>query len=150
MVYKCNYLYTCCLIHVTFLLLGGLKPHIDPLGYESNRVIPNDAAALVQSGDYFATFMVWLSNVMSGGATSFIFPGEEMTVMPNEGAAAFWINLSCSHQIDDRLMHGGCPVIVGKKTILNKWIYSFDQWKMWPCSNQKDDFFTFEQTFNTG
>ncbi len=29
--------------------------------------------------------------------------------------------------------HGGCPVLVGSKWILNKWIYSFDQWKTYPC-----------------
>jgi len=26
--------------------------------------------------------------------------------------------------------HGGCPVLIGSKWILNKWIYSFDQGPM--------------------
>ena len=88
---------------------------------------------LVTTGDYIATFMGWLDIVSAGGGTLFSYPGYEDILKPTKGSAAFWINLFSCHRKDSRTLHGGCPVLRGSKWIVNKWIYSWDQWKMWPC-----------------
>jgi hypothetical protein len=53
------------------------------------------------------------------------------------GSAALWMDLKSSGTREVLSTHGGCPVLMGSKWILNKWIYFFDQWKTYPCSVQK-------------
>ena len=77
--------------------------------------------------------MGWFEDTKAGGGTAFNQNNFEGTVEPTKGSAAFWINLSSCHIKDERASHGGCPVLKGSKWILNKWIYSWDQWKNWPC-----------------
>ncbi len=50
---------------------------MDPFVYERGDSVPMDMAHLVSTGDYIATFMVWLSNVVSGGGIEFIAPMQE-------------------------------------------------------------------------
>ena len=120
---------------VTNYGLGGMvECHVDPYGYESEVPLDYNHRELVSSGDYIATFMGWINNVQAGGATGFIYDGYESSIKPKKGSAAFWINLDASHWKDPRSTHGGCPVLRGSKWILNKWIFSFDQWKIFPCS----------------
>ena len=84
-----------------------------------------------------ATFMGWINRVNAGGATGFMYDDYESTIMPKRGSAAFWFNLDAAHWKDPRSAHAGCPVLEGSKWILNKWIYSWDQWKSWPCYLQQ-------------
>ena len=77
--------------------------------------------------------MVWLSDVQKGGATCFTYPDEEGTVSPRKNSALFWIDMDRRLARDQRLLHGGCPVLLGTKWILNNWIYSFGQWRSWSC-----------------
>ena len=107
--------------------------HLDPWGYEQGVDLVEDRHILSRTGDYIATFMGWLENVEGGGATAFDYENFEGILAPRKGSAAFWFNLSYCHRKDVRSSHGGCPVLKGSKWILNKWIYSFDQWKTWPC-----------------
>ena len=118
-------------------LSGMVECHIDPYGYESGVPIKQDNYPLISSGDYIATFMGWMNNVQAGGATGFTFDNHETAIKPSKGSAAFWINLDASHRKDPRSIHGGCPVLKGTKWILNKWVYSFDQWKNFPCSTKE-------------
>lgn len=114
--------------------LGGLvQMHMDPFGYEQGAKVPEERKNLVTTGDYIATFMGWLEDVELGGGTWFPTRGYEGILKPKKGSAAFWINLSSCHLKDYRSQHGGCPVLKGTKWIVNKWIYSWDQWKRWPC-----------------
>ena len=119
--------------------LGGLvDTHMDPYGYEhGTRKVFGKWVDLITRGDYIATFMGWLNKVSAGGGTFLSHPGYETVLKPTKGAAAFWINLSSCHRTDSRSTHGGCPVLRGSKWIVNKWIYSWDQWKKWPCQIQK-------------
>ena len=80
-----------------------------------------------------ATFMGWFKEPEAGGGTAFISNEFEGVIEAKKGSAAFWINLSSCHIKDSRTLHGGCPVLKGSKWILNKWIFSWDQWKSWPC-----------------
>ena len=107
--------------------------HVDPFGYEEGVELSEEHHILSRKGDYIATFMGWFEETEAGGNTAFTFENFEGTVEPIKGSAAFWINLSSCHIRDRRSQHGGCPVLKGSKWIVNKWIFSWDQWKNWPC-----------------
>ena len=124
-------------------LSGMVQSHIDPYGYESGIPLRHDNYPLISSGDIIATFMGWINNVQAGGATGFTFDNYESTIKPMEGSAAFWMNLDASHRKDPRSIHGGCPVLKGTKWILNKWVYSFDQWNNFPCSTKEYAYISF-------
>ena len=117
----------------TYGLSGMTVAHQDPLGYESGVELYESAKHYIRTGDYIATFMGWLDDTMVGGRTAFTSRLFEGTVEPRKGSAAFWINLASCHKKDKRSTHVGCPVLKGSKWILNRWVYSFDQWKKWPC-----------------
>ena len=114
-------------------LSGMVVTHVDSYGYESGVALSEDRVEFVKTGDYIATFMGWFEETKAGGNTCFIEKDYEGTVEPTKGSAAFWINLSSCHFKDSRSQHGGCPVLKGSKWIVNKWMYSWDQWKLWPC-----------------
>ena len=131
-------------------LAGLVETHLDPWGYETGVDLVFNRRELVTSGDYIATFMGWLKNVPAGGGTGFDFLDYQGLIQPRKGSAAFWIDLTASHERDYRAIHGGCPVIKGSKWILNKWINSFDQWKHWPCEiNELDETLPFAGIIRT-
>ena len=106
---------------------------MDPFGYGKGVELTKDRKGLVRSGDYIETFMRWFSHIHAGGETAFTDHQYEGTVQPTKGSAAFWVNLASCHTKDERAKHAGCPVLKGSKWILNRWIYSWEQWKYWPC-----------------
>ena len=114
-------------------LSGLVDTHMDPYGYEMGVNLKESRAHLVLRGDYIATFMGWFKDVPAGGGTAFHETSFEDTLEAKKGSAAFWINLSSCHVKDKRSSHGGCPVLKGTKWIVNKWIYSWDQWKYFSC-----------------
>ncbi len=119
---------------VTNYGLGGLcETHIDPHGMLEGAYVDWEQRALVSSGDMMATFMAWLEDVRAGGETGFDHVGYSQTVTPTRGSAAFWIDLDRAGMREARSSHGGCPVAIGSKWILNKWIYYFDQFANFPC-----------------
>ena len=115
-------------------LAGMVERHFDPIGYEKGAMIPEGKHRLIRTGDIIATFMAWMKDTELGGATTFTARNFESVIHPQKGSAAFWINLTSCHLRDHRSMHAGCPVLKGSKWILNKWIYSYDQWKQMPCN----------------
>ena len=115
-------------------LAGMVERHFDPIGYEKGAMIPEGKHRLIRTGDIIATFMAWMKDTELGGATTFTARNFESVIHPQKGSAAFWINLTSCHLRDRRSMHAGCPVLKGSKWILNKWIYSYDQWKQMPCN----------------
>ena len=48
------------------------------------------------------------------------------------------MDLKASGKREALSVHGGCPILMGSKWILNKWIYSFEQWKTYPCLLDKE------------
>ena len=125
-------------------LIGSLVDHIDAWGFGEGRVPPEDSPAFYyyeNTGDRIGTFMGWLTDTIEGGATCFTTDFWEGAVLPEKGAGLFWINNYRSHKIDDRLKHGGCPVLRGSKNIVNDWIFSLDQWKSWTCGTDIDSEF---------
>ncbi|WP_395342043.1 prolyl hydroxylase family protein [Ningiella sp. W23] len=65
------------------------------------------------------TFMVYLSNVESGGET--YFPQLKLSVAPKRGTAVVWNNLDALGTPNKRTLHAGTPVISGEKFIITKW-----------------------------
>ena len=85
-----------------------------------------------------ATTMAWLNDVKLGGGTAYMYANREMLVEPERGSMAFWFDLWTDQSLIRDSTHGGCPILMGNKWILNKWIYNFDQWHNYPCAIQKD------------
>ena len=56
--------------------------------------------------------------------------------MPPLGSASFWYDLTSEGHRDHLSTHGGCPVLKGSKWILNKWMYSFDNFEKFPCKTK--------------
>ena len=100
-------------------------PHNDKENSESN----------FYGGIRFLTFMIYLSDVTSGGHT--VFPQLGISVKPVEGVALYWFNINADMCYDSRVLHFGCPVIYSNKWIANKWIKILPQVKHYPCSEQK-------------
>ena len=76
--------------------------------------------------------MGWLSHTEEGGATCFTRDFSEK-IHPIKGAGIFWINTSRSLTTNYKMMHGGCPVLIGSKTIINSWPFAYSQWRAWNC-----------------
>ncbi|EDV30497.2 uncharacterized protein Dana_GF23326 [Drosophila ananassae] len=104
--------------------IGGLfEAHMDP--------VLSNAARFNGTDDRFATTIFWLSDVEQGGAT--IFTKLNLTVFPQSGSALFWYNLDNWGNEDKRTEHAGCPVIVGSKWIMTKWVTDMGQEFRKPC-----------------
>jgi prolyl 4-hydroxylase len=65
------------------------------------------------------TFMVYLNEGMTGGATR--FTELDLEVQPKRGMALFWNNLRPDGTPNPDTMHCGEPVIAGHKIIITKW-----------------------------
>ena len=123
---------------VTSYGLGGLcEDHNDPYGYNEGTELTPERANLVKSGDIQGTVMGWLSDTQAGGATTFFTNDKPLLFYPKKGDAAFWFGLRSDGSRENMVYHGGCPVIAGSKWILNKWIYSFDQFSKLPCGRER-------------
>jgi len=122
------------MMQVTNYGLGGLcEPHMDPVGWMEGIKLGPEYNHLSYTGDMIGTFMAWLSDTEAGGNTIYCQPGHEGKIKPEKGAAAFWYDILSDGYRDLYSLHGGCPVLMGSKWILNKWLYMFDNFKKFPC-----------------
>ena len=67
-----------------------------------------------------STLMFYLSSVQAGGLT--VFPRLGVWSRPRPGSAVFWHNIQRDGWSDMAMLHGGCPVLLGRKIVANKWI----------------------------
>jgi prolyl 4-hydroxylase len=96
-----------------------------------------------------------MSDVAMGGDTVFVQLG--IGVRPRKGSAIVWFNLHKSGELDSRLMHAGCPILVGSKwgrleeiqilrtllchrfiAVCTKWLREHGQEFLRPCGLTKD------------
>merc|ERR1712130_193095 len=114
--------------------VGGLcEDHTDPYGYEEGVPLTDERSGMVTTGDFMATVMGWLTDTAAGGATTFFLGSKPVKLWPTRRAAGFWFSMSTNGWRDGAVGHGACPVLVGSKWIVNKWIHSFNQWTRHPC-----------------
>ncbi|KAH8247287.1 hypothetical protein KR038_001633, partial [Drosophila bunnanda] len=103
--------------------VGGLfRTHID--------VLLADEVRISQFYD-FGILCFQLSEVKQGGGT--IFPYLNLTVFPQQGSVLFWYNLDTAGNEEPYVAHAGCPVIVGSKWVMSKWIEDIGQEFNKPC-----------------
>ncbi|XP_043649574.1 prolyl 4-hydroxylase subunit alpha-1 [Drosophila teissieri] len=84
----------------------------------------------VELGDRLTSIMFFMNDVAQGGA--FVFPNLNLTIWPQKGSALVWRNLDHRMQPND-LLHRSCPVIVGSKWTLTKWLHERPQMFSRPC-----------------
>jgi prolyl 4-hydroxylase len=92
------------------------RPHFDWFDPE----LPGPRKHMEHGGQRVGTFVLYLSDVESGGGTSFPVLGLE--VLPKKGGAVFFQNTDARHAPDRRTLHAGSPVVNGVKVIANKWL----------------------------
>jgi len=104
---------------------GYYDVHQDPMYvYKDPTYIARSVEATGPSsyntGDRMSTLMFYLSHVTRGGYTA--FPRLGIFSPPVKGSALFWHNIKTSGWSDMAMLHGGCPVLLGRKVVANKWI----------------------------
>ncbi|XP_050744938.1 prolyl 4-hydroxylase subunit alpha-1-like isoform X2 [Drosophila biarmipes] len=104
--------------------LGGyFETHIDMLLSNESR--------FNGTRDRIATALFYLNDVPQGGGTH--FPHLNLTVFPKKGSVLFWYNLDFKGDDAMDTLHTGCPVIVGSKWVVSKWITDVGQEFRRPC-----------------
>ncbi|GAB1610055.1 prolyl 4-hydroxylase subunit alpha-1-like isoform X1 [Argonauta hians] len=106
---------------------GHYEPHFD---YARKEEV--NAFKRLGTGNRIATFLIYMSDVPSGGAT--VFPYIGLKLFPEKGAAAFWYNLHRNGEGIFNTRHAACPVLVGSKWVMNKWIHERGQEFRRQCS----------------
>lgn len=118
-----------------YLKGGHILPHHD--------VYPGSDDGIFQfAGRRFATLILYLETSETGGRT--IFPRLGIGVDAKAGDAIFWYNVLTNGDPDPGLIHGGCPVWTGRKTIVTYWIRSFHQEFRKKCPFEQRRWFEFE------
>jgi prolyl 4-hydroxylase len=92
------------------------RPHFDWFDPE----LPGPRKHMEHGGQRLGTFVLYLSDVESGGGTAFTAIGLE--VLPKKGGAVFFQNTDSQHQPNRHTLHAGSPVVKGIKVIANKWL----------------------------
>ena len=109
---------------------GHYEPHWD------HAINPKASILKLNKGNRIATFLIYMSDVESGGYT--VFMKANAIVKPSKGDAVFWYNLRRSGAGNSVTRHAACPVIIGSKWVSNKWIHSYGQEFRQPCGLQSD------------
>ncbi|KAH8239072.1 hypothetical protein KR032_000458 [Drosophila birchii] len=105
---------------------GNFRPHHD---YFSKRVLflmPDDSL-----GDRIGSLVIYAGDVSLGGQT--LFPELEVAVDPTKGNALFWFNTFDDATPDPRSLHSVCPVIIGSRWTVIKWLHYAPQIFVKPC-----------------
>eukprot|EP00927_Polykrikos_kofoidii_P037479 TRINITY_DN31636_c0_g2_i1.p1 TRINITY_DN31636_c0_g2~~TRINITY_DN31636_c0_g2_i1.p1 ORF type:complete len:881 (-),score=142.06 TRINITY_DN31636_c0_g2_i1:363-2864(-) len=99
---------------------GKYEPHLD-WGVSTKVSRDYDEIDGIYRGARMATFLIYLNDVASGGATAFV--KLNLSIVPERGSAVLWYNLHPSAEGDTLVRHGACPVEGGEKFIMTKWIH---------------------------
>ncbi|XP_075144540.1 prolyl 4-hydroxylase subunit alpha-2 [Haematobia irritans] len=116
---------------------GHYSEHHDYFDFPPEELEKMDSYGVM--GNRIATLLFYLSDVEQGGGTA--YPFMKQLVMPKKGAAAFWFNLHATGKLDDRTLHGACPIVVGSKWVQNRWIREREQFDRRPCYKFDDGYY---------
>ncbi|EDV94263.1 GH12091 [Drosophila grimshawi] len=83
-------------------------------------------------GDRLASIIFYSSDVPLGGAT--VFPDIQVAVQPQKGNSLLWYNLFDDGTPDPRSLHSVCPVVVGSRWTLTKWLHTSPQMFIKRCT----------------
>uniref|UniRef100_A0A1B6MIZ2 procollagen-proline 4-dioxygenase n=1 Tax=Graphocephala atropunctata TaxID=36148 RepID=A0A1B6MIZ2_9HEMI len=108
----------------------GIGGHYEP-HYDFARREEKNAFKSLGTGNRIATVLNYMSDVEQGGAT--VFPELRLSLWPERGTAAFWMNLYPHGEGDLRTRHAACPVLAGSKWVSNKWLHERGQEFLRPC-----------------
>lgn len=95
---------------------GEYKPHFD--FFDTSKA--GGLKAIEVGGQRVGTFLTYLSDVESGGATR--FPSVNFEIRPKAGMALYFANVLLDNQPDSLSLHSSVPVITGTKYIATKWL----------------------------
>ena len=98
---------------------GEYKPHFH--FFDTTKV--GGQRAIEIGGQRVATFLTYLSDVESGGATR--FPSANFEVRPKAGMALYFSNILLNNNPDPLSLHSSVPVITGTKYIATKWLRQY-------------------------
>nr|AAM12247.1 AT28279p [Drosophila melanogaster] len=82
-------------------------------------------------GDRIATALIYASDIPLGGTT--VFTKLKIAVQPKKGNALIWFNLNHAGEPDPLTEHSVCPVVLGSRWIISKWIHERQQVFKKPC-----------------
>ncbi|ODN00455.1 Prolyl 4-hydroxylase subunit alpha-1 [Orchesella cincta] len=85
-----------------------------------------------RGGARTATLLYYLNDVPKGGHTAFL--NAEVAVPPKKGSAVYWENFFRNGTTRVDTWHASCPVLYGRKLVINKWFRSHLQFRTSPCS----------------
>ncbi len=96
------------------------KPHLDALDPKT----PEGQREIAKGGGQrTATFLVYLNDVPHGAGGETVFPPLGLRVQPEAGAAIYWLHHRRDGRLDDRVLHGGAPLLGdGLKYAANLWL----------------------------
>jgi prolyl 4-hydroxylase len=95
---------------------GEYQPHFDYFMPGD----PGSEAQMVVGGQRVSTLLIYLNDVVQGGAT--VFPTLGLRVTPKKGMAVYFEYSNPDGQVDPLTLHGGEPVEKGEKWIITKWM----------------------------
>eukprot|EP00112_Aurelia_sp_Birch-Aquarium-sp1_P010796 Seg2294.3 transcript_id=Seg2294.3/GoldUCD/mRNA.D3Y31 product="putative prolyl 4-hydroxylase 10" protein_id=Seg2294.3/GoldUCD/D3Y31 len=85
------------------------------VGYKNHTDCTEDE----ETRDRFATILVYLQDVKSGGETK--FPKLGISVKPKKGRALVWNNMKPDGSCDPMSVHNAAKVVNGRKVIIQRW-----------------------------
>jgi len=90
-------------------------PHFDAFHMGS----PSYDREMPRAGQRPYSVLIYLEVPRAGGVTT--FPRLGVMIQPSAGLAVFWSNLGGDHQPHPLALHGGMPVLDGRKVIVSSW-----------------------------
>ncbi|WGL16865.1 2OG-Fe(II) oxygenase [Microbulbifer bruguierae] len=96
------------------------RPHYDFFSPER----AGHREVLSHGGQRVGTLIMYLNDVVAGGAT--VFPKLALEILPKKGCGLFFSYANERGELDYQTLHGGSPVGEGEKWIATKWLRQAD------------------------
>jgi len=91
------------------------KPHYDYLETELKKM---------HNSQRFITCFIYLNDVEFMAAGETVFPKLDIKIRPKKNMGVLWFNVDYTGKEDERMLHGGAPVLQHEKWGVNVWIHN--------------------------